>query len=124
MGIVYKKHDLYPESILIRDFTGKVSIKEIIESWNYIIYNELIKNSTRGIINNLTGCDLLMDMEGFKILLAYLKKQDSLTRIKLAVLCDNPKTIVFPVLGESKEPELRIKPFSTMDAAVNWVIVD
>lgn len=65
-----------------------------------------------------------MDMESFKILLTYLKKHENLKRIKLAVLCDHPKTIIFPALGESKEPERRIKPFSTMDAAVHWIIVD
>lgn len=123
MGIEYKKHDLYPDSILIRDFFGQVSVEEIIESWESIIKNNLIKDSTKGIINNLSGCDLLMDMERFKTLMAYLRKKAQLKGVKLAVICDNPKTIIFPTLGESKEPELSIKPFSTMDAAVSWVIL-
>lgn len=120
MGILYKKHELYPDSILIRDFVGKVSVNDILESWDHIIENDLINESTRGIINNLSGCDLCMDMDGFKILMAYLKKHEYLKRVRLAVVCTDPKTIVFPSLGESKEPELNIKPFSTMDAAVNW----
>jgi len=123
MTISYRKHDLYPESLLIRDFTGKVSLNEIIESWDYIIANNLIEDSTRGIINNLIGCELLMDMESFSTLLAYLKEHDQLKKIKLAVICDDPRTIIFPSLGESKERELRIKPFSTMKAAVNWAII-
>ena len=122
MSIVYRKHDLYPESILIRDFVGKVSVNDIIESWDYIIANELINDSTKGIINNLSGCDLCMDMKGFKTLMAYLKKQEYFKRVRLAVVCNDPKTIVFPSLGEVKEPELNIKPFSTMSAAVSWVL--
>lgn len=122
MNIVYRKHDQYPESILIRDFVGKVRVNDIIESWDHIIADKLIRDSTKGIINNLTACDLCMDMEGFKTLMAYLKKQEYLKNVKLAVLCNDPKTIVFPALGESKEPELNIKPFSTEDAAVSWVL--
>lgn len=123
MGITYRKHDLYPESILIRDFEGEVSVNDIIESWEYIATNKLIADSTKGIINNLSGCNLLMDMKSFNILISYLKKQEYLSEIKLAVICDNPGTIIFPALGESKERALQIKPFSTMDAAVKWVIV-
>lgn len=63
-----------------------------------------------------------MNIESFDILLSYLKKQEYLSKIKLAVICDNPRTIVFPSLGERKEKELKIKPFSTMDAAVDWII--
>lgn len=122
MGIQYKKHELYPESILIRDFIGEVGVKEIIESWEYLIGNDLIQDSTKGVINNLRGCDLSMDMDGFKTLISFLKKQERLSRIKLAVICDKPEIIVFPALGESKEPELHIKPFSTMNAAVEWAM--
>lgn len=61
-------------------------------------------------------------MKGFQILLNYMKKQDLLKKIKIAVVCDDPKTIVFPTLGSKIAEELRIKPFSTMDAAVSWAL--
>jgi hypothetical protein len=64
-----------------------------------------------------------MDMESFKTLIAYLKKEDSIKKIKLALISDNPETMVFPFLGENRESELKIKPFSTMEAAVNWIIM-
>ena len=63
-----------------------------------------------------------MDMQSFDILISYLKKQDYLSKIKLAVICDNPRTIIFPTLGERQEQELQIKPFSTMEAAVDWIL--
>jgi len=124
MSIVYKKHNLYPESILIREFVGKVSTENIIESWEYLIENKLINENIKGVINNLTGCELIMDMGSFKTLMAYMKKQKLFKGIKLAVISDSPETIIFPVLGESQEGELTIKPFSTMEAAVNWISID
>ena len=122
MSIYYRNHEEYPELILIRDFTGKVGVEDIIESWEYIVSNDLIKDTTIGVINNLSGCELQMDMDGFKTLMVFLRKQEYLKRIKLAVLCDTPDIIVFPALAEKKEHELRIKPFSTMDAAESWLL--
>ncbi len=122
MSIVYKKHELYQDSILIRDFFGCVGVNEIIESWEYLIASKLITSSVKGVINNLTQCDLQLDMESFKTLIAYLKKQEALKGVKLAVICHNPLTIVFPTLGELFEQDLMIKPFSTMIAAVAWVM--
>jgi hypothetical protein len=124
MSIFYKKHELYPEWILIRDFTEKVSVDEIIDSWEYLLETGMISSTVKGVINNLSGCDLRMDLTGFKTLTDYLKKKESLRRIKLAVICDNPKTIVFPVLGEFQEKELKIRPFTTLEAAVEWIIYE
>jgi hypothetical protein len=122
MSILYKKHELYPEWILIRDFTGKVSVDEIIDSWEYLIKNEMISSTLKGVINNLTDCDLKMDMISFRTLIDYMKRKDSLRRIKIAVICDNPKIIVFPVLGETQEKDLNIHPFTTIEAAAEWII--
>jgi hypothetical protein len=113
---------MYPESILIRDFTEKVRIDDIIESWEYLTVNGMIDQEIIGVINNTTGCELEMDIQSFRILVDYLKKKDSLKRIKLAVICDNPKTIVFPMLGEYEEKELKIRPFSTLEAATDWIV--
>ena len=122
MNIRYEKHDLYPEAILVRNFIGVVGVKEIIESWTFLIENNLVTESLKGVINNLNGCDLSMNMESFKTLITFMKEQDCLKRIKLAVICDNPKTIVFPLLGQTEENELNIRPFSSIEAAVHWIM--
>jgi hypothetical protein len=122
MSILYKNHELYPESILIRNFTDKVSVNEIIDSWEYLIDNKMIISTIKGVINNISGCELKMDLNSFKILIDYLKKKESLRRIKLAVICDNPKMIIFPTLGEVEEKELKIRPFSTLEAATDWIL--
>ncbi|MDX1828661.1 MAG: hypothetical protein R3342_03850 [Lutibacter sp.] len=124
MSIIYEKHDLYPESILIRKFIGKVSLNDIIDSWEYLLVNKLTNKKTKGVINDLSDCELTMDMENFKTLINYLKKKDCFKEIKLAVITGSPQTMIFPFLGEEHEKELKIKPFSTMEAAVNWISMD
>ena len=124
MSIVYEKHPDYPDSILIRNFRGTVSVTEIIESWESLISNKMITPLLRGVINNITDCNLKMDMESFKTLAGYLKQNTSLKGIKLAVIVTDPKMIVFPTVAQTAEKELKIKPFSTLEAAVEWIQVE
>ena len=83
MGFVYKKDDLYPDSILIRDFVGQVNVTEIINSWEYLLENDLIKSGIKGVIDNIIDCQLQMELDSFRILLDYLKKQERLRMLKL-----------------------------------------
>ena len=122
MSILYKNQNQYPDCILIREFNGEVTVHEIIASWNYLTENKLITSNIKGVINNLVDCELKMDFNSFNILMDYLKDHEILKRLKLAVICRNPETIIFPMLGEYTEKELQIKPFSTESAAVNWIM--
>ena len=122
LGEFYKNHDLFPDSILIRDFTGKVNVNDIIASWEYLFNNQLINDNIKGVINNLVNCELDMDMESFPTLIGYLKNHDRFKTLKLAVISNNPKFIIFPLLGETEEKGLNIKPFSTDKAATNWIM--
>lgn len=124
MSINYENHKNYPNYILVRNFTGKINVQEIIKSWDYLLENQLITPQIRGVINNLMCCELEMSMDSFSILTDYLKTKDDLRRLKLAVVCDNPEIIVFPLLGELKQTVLNIKPFSTEAAAVKWIVKD
>ena len=122
MNILHKKHEKYPETVLVRNFSGLVDVQEIIDSWKSLEENNLISNKTRGVINILTDCELNMGISGFNELMNYLKENQKLKCLKLAVVCTDPKTIVFPVLAETYETEIKIKPFSSENAAINWIL--
>ena len=121
MSILYKRHDLYPDSILIRDFQNKVNVDEIINSWESLKEDNLLSGKLLGVINNLSDCELNMNMESFRVLMTYLRNDKRFSHIKLAVICDKPSKVIFPILGE-QEGTLKIKPFYTIDAAVEWII--
>lgn len=122
MGIAYKNHKVFPNNIYYRDFKGTVNVREIIMSWEFLLNNDLIKEETKGIINNLNDCELDMDMDSFQTLMNYLKAHAEFKHLKLAVICTDPRKIVFPVLGEKMEKTLKIKPFASEDAAVSWIM--
>lgn len=122
MSIIYQRHAEYPDSILIRTFEGTVNCEQIIASWDYLISESLIHQSTVGIVNDLTRCELEMDTCSFPKLINYLKAHEELARLRLAVISDDPRIVVFPTLAEMNEDSLNIKPFSTNNAAVHWIL--
>jgi len=122
MIIISESLDHYSNSILIRKFIGKVSAPEIIESWNDLEENNLINTELKGIINDLTTCDLNMDMESFKVVIKFIKKHPILRSLRHAVISDSPEIIVFPTMAEGREIDLKIKPFSTMESAKDWIL--
>ncbi|MDA3823675.1 MAG: hypothetical protein PF450_13835 [Bacteroidales bacterium] len=122
MSILYKNHALYPDKILIREFEGEVSIEKIIDSWENLVASGLITGKTRGIINNISACELQMDMGGLEKLIDFLHGNKVLSKLNLAVICTDPLKIVFPIMGESNKKGLGIKTFSTMEAAENWIL--
>ena len=124
MTVDYKRHDLFPQNILIREFSGEVIVADIIESWEYFINNKLLDEKVKGVINNLLTCKLNVDMESFNTLMTYMKKQNYLNGVKVAVVCDKPETLVFPMLAEHRYAALQIKPFSSIKAAAVWIIQD
>ncbi len=78
MNIQYKKHGKYPDSILVRNFRGRINVYEIINSWKILEENNRITGETKRVINNLTECDLTMNIEDFKVLMKYLKEHKRL----------------------------------------------
>jgi len=122
MTILYSYHKDYPESILVREFVGAIGISDIVDSWKYILNSGMIRPETKGIINVLLDCVLDMNMDDFCVNIDFIRNNEQLRRLKLAVLCDDPKIMVFPTMGQHGEPDLKIRPFSTERAAINWII--
>ncbi len=122
MNFEYQKHAKFPNQILVRNFIGIVSAVDIIDSWKYLIQNNLLTETLLGIITNLENCELKMTMDSFKAVIEFMEQTEQLTKIKLAVITNNPKQIVFPSYVETKTKEMRVKPFSTINAAVEWIM--
>lgn len=122
MNILFEPHKEFSESILTRKFYETVNADDIINSWKDLFDKGLITGKTKGVINDINACELSMNMEGFGKLIAFLKSHEVFKKIKLAVICDDPGKIVFPMIGEAKAPQLKIKPFATEEAALEWIM--
>ena len=122
MAIIRNKHPEYPERILIRKISGDIGVNDLIKSWEEFIQNNFLNERIKGVINDLSDCKLIMDFTDFDNLMNFLKKHECFKNIRLAVVSDNPKIIIFPTFGELKEKEINIKPFTTFEAATKWIM--
>lgn len=121
MPIDYDNYYSYSKDILVRHFYGKVDVNEIINSWKFLLEAEKLVG-IKGVINDLTKAQLELDFESFKKLIEFLKSNKVLRNLKLAVVTDSPRDIVFPSMAELIESDIFVKPFSTMKAALEWLL--
>ena len=121
MAIKHSNHAIFPDSILVRTFEGIVSANDILESWRNLDEKKLITPQIKGILNNLENCELTMNMEGFQQIMTFMNQIDRLGNLKIAVVSNSPKSIVFPTMAEMQETKFMIKPFSTFEAAIDWI---
>jgi hypothetical protein len=122
MKVDYTQYHYQSEFILMRKFFGPIDIHDITDSWDYLLAHNILNDKHRGVINDIRDAELNMDIHNFQVLLAYLRKNTIFQEIKLAVICDTPGKIIFPMIGNSLHPELKIKPFSTLEAAAEWIL--
>lgn len=121
MKVKYEKLSSPKGNIFVRRFKEEVVFDDLTSSWEYLIDKNKLDDSVIGVINDLSCCELKLNKTSFKKLLSFLKDNPKLKNLPLAVYTLDPKNIVFPVMG-SEETDLKIKPFSTMEAAVDWII--
>ncbi|MBP1670024.1 MAG: hypothetical protein H6Q21_2390 [Bacteroidetes bacterium] len=115
----------YPQGlILVREFKDKVNVDLIIESWEYLLTRQILTGKHIGVINDLCRASLDMNMDSFSRLIHYLKANPFFSKIKLAVICDTPNKIVFPMIGEYNIRELKIRPFTTLEKSIEWILED
>ncbi|NPA36344.1 MAG: hypothetical protein GXO47_05795 [Chlorobi bacterium] len=108
--------------VIIREVRGKVSFSDVYKSWLELIEKEAINSSVIGLINDFRGADMDVNITDTQKILSLLSDNKELFKgIKIAVIVDSYKNIVYPMLIE-KISEESVKPFSTFDAAYDWIM--
>jgi hypothetical protein len=106
---------------VFRSFHGDINTEDIMDSFVYILNNNMISKACLGILTDLHDSNMNMDMQTFKSLLIYIKSSPKLTGLKIAVVVDSADKIVFPMMA-SNEPGIMVQPFSTIKAAEDWIV--
>ena len=124
MGEVkYSSVDTDRGNIVIREFSGTMSKTDIVESFKHMIDNELLTEYSRGLITNISSSIIDLDMEDLEKMVDFISTNNVLSNIKLAVVANTPDRTLFPTLANFKIGD-RLIPFSSMEAAENWVTSD
>lgn len=108
--IFYKKH------------FGNITREEIFKSWDHAIESNLIPKDTVGFIVDFLDAHLNLALKDAKLIPYYFNSHtDIFGYRKIAIIVRSPKEIVVPILIQYAQKKYYLKPFSTEEAAVNWI---
>ncbi len=109
--------------ILFKYYYGFINIEDIVSSWEYAFANNLISKETKGLILDYRNSTFNIKIEEHtKIADFYKKHLDIFGNFKIAILTEEPRDIVIPMLVKTKDEGYSSRPFSTLESAIAWVL--
>jgi len=109
--------------ILYKYYYGSIKIDDISGSWEYAILNNLIPKEVKGFILDYREASLDIDRRDYIMIPEFYKSHPEVFKnFRIAILLDKPRDIVIPILVMEKDDGYSSKPFSTLDAAIKWVL--
>ena len=107
--------------VLIRTFSGTVTMENIISSWKYLIKKKIVTPDHIGVISDYRNSEFQIERKDVEKLYAFLNENFSIfDNLYLAQIVDSPK-ITFPKLFALYHSEFKSQAFSTRKAALNWM---
>ncbi len=123
MGDKFKYHYDSTLGILFKTYYGLISIEDIESSWEYAFKKGLIHKEIKGFILDYRESGFNITPNQSSAIADFYKKHiDIFGGYRIAVLTENPKDIVIPTLVEMQDEGYSSKPFSTLKAAIDWVL--
>lgn len=114
--ILYSVERIGGKEIIIRELRGDISATEIIDSFKYLIREKITANCA-GILTDTTEAQFRFSIREFGKIIHFIKKNDQLKSLKLAILVSTPEKTIFPIIAERKIPLIKIRPFSMKENA-------
>lgn len=110
-------------NILHKTYYGSISMEEIESSWKYAFNNGLIPKDVKGFILDYRNANFDINIEKhIEISDFYKKFIEIFGGLKIAIITENPKDIVIPVMVNTKDEGYSSRPFSTVEAAIVWIL--
>jgi len=107
--------------VIIRRFSGEVYIEDMMDSWDKLLASYSNLKDYKGILTSFLDAEIKHEDNNLNVVVEFLKgKLDQLKDLKIAVVMDTPMVTNTIIMGQ-KVKSLQIKPFSTVDAAMQWI---
>lgn len=102
---------------------GEVCFEDMIDSWNDIIgKNKIPDNTNKFILDYLQARHNISTDEIAKIIKFYRAYNHVFENAKIAFITNDPDQTTLPILINNEIASISFKPFSTKEAAINWLI--
>lgn len=109
--------------VLIKYYYGNITIEDIVSSWEYAMENNVIPKNIKGFLLDYRNAFFDIDIKEYNQIPAFYKAHpEYFHNYKIAILIEKPKDIVIPILVQEKDDGYQSRPFSTIDAAIKWIL--
>lgn len=109
--------------ILFKTYHGLTAIEDIESSWEYAFKKGLIPSEVKGFVLDYRDSNFNIKIEEHTSIADFYRRHiDIFGGYKIAVITENPTDIVVPMLVETLDKGYYTRTFSTMEAAIHWVL--
>ena len=107
--------------VIVRRFKGDVCFEDMIESWKLLLVKYPNLEAYKGILTSFLDDDIRGEDGNMNVMVEFLKEHlDKLKDLRISMVMDTPLVTNTIIMGERMK-SLQIKPFSTEDAAFQWI---
>ena len=107
--------------VIVRRFSGEVCVEDMMESWKKLLATYTNLKDYKWILTSFLDAEIKHDDQNLNVLVEFLKDYlDQLKYLKIAVVMNTPMVTNTIILGQ-RVKSLQIKPFSTIEAAMQWI---
>lgn len=110
------------DGVIIRRFSGEVCFADMMESWQTLLDSYADLEQYKGILTTFLDADISEEDSNLNVMVEFLKQHlDQLKNLKIAMVMNTP-LVTNTIILSQKVKSLQIKPFSTFDAAMGWIL--
>ena len=107
--------------VIVRRFKGDICFEEMIESWKLLLVKYPNLEAYKGVLTSFLGADIKHEDNNMNVMVEFLKGHlNKLKDLKIAMVMDTPMVTNTIIIGQRMK-SLQIKPFSTEEAALQWI---
>lgn len=109
--------------VLYKSFKGTITARDFELQWQLAIDNNVISSDILGFIIDCRHAVFKIDAEETSIITKIFRDNPNVFRNKkLAYITRLPEQIILPILLQEHDYNYQTKPFSTKEAALNWIL--
>lgn len=111
------------EKIFYKKYEGKISVEDVILSWEKSIENREIPEETDGFILDYTDAEMDFGFDKYsRIPQFYRSNLATFGNKPIAIVVTTPENTIFPYLISMEDSGYRSRPFSSIAAARRWIL--
>ena len=109
------------DGVIVRRFSGEVCFEDMMDSWKKLLASYKSLQDYKGILTSFLDADIKEEDSNLNVMVEFLKGNlDQLKDLKIAIVMNTPM-VTNTIIVSQKVQSLQIKPFSTIEAAMQWI---